>query len=517
VSIDLAVHLPTGSNAIRPLNMSIGNARFYAALGLLLLLAICGCVSTPTPPPSALAPPSVLAETRTYSGTPLSGPLATDASSLTPTSALGVKVTFFALEKMPKVADEPLGPHVRLIVASRENSPVLASARLTLGVRLIELDKTDDILANVNAGKYGRSALIATFDGALLPAATTAFSLAEPPSQAGSSSDQTNRRIELDFCPQSKSVEAAILMDDFLDLSPPREIEEAFIQNRPPPTVGRAGIAAAKRAEPSEPPVFQSELAIFDRPAARNAFALLAPIQFGNSESHAVIAIVEISPGRSDPAFQKLIAQAIWQIQQSSQTAAQQAAHNRAEAPDWPGLSSAVEALAWSSRQRTGLLYLAQQTSASATEDVVLAADDSIVSRLADSVRNAIAAAPDARDRKSVGWILERSTYELLLQIQSGGKLPPELASILALRTGQAGRNAGTLEEVLDNTVSQQDMVNRLAAENYIFLEDSSPSARVRAFDWLAAQNLAPANFDPLASAKERRQALDQAEQTAAK
>ena len=98
--------------------------------------------------------------------------------------------------------------------------------------------------------------------------------------------------------------------------------------------------------------------------------------------------------------------------------------------------------------------------------------------------------------------------------IESGGKLPPELASILAVQTGQAGRTAGSLDEVLGNATSQQDMQNRLAAENYIFLEDSSPSARVRAFDWLVAQHLAPAGYDPLAPARQRRKALDQAEQS---
>jgi hypothetical protein len=145
----------------------------------------------------------------------------------------------------------------------------------------------------------------------------------------------------------------------------------------------------------------------------------------------------------------------------------------------------------------------------------VLAANDTVLSDLAGAVSRAVAAAPAAVDRPSVGWILERTTLQMLMQIQSGGKMPPELAAILAERAGQAGRNTGTLQEVLSNATSRQDMENRLAAENYIFLEDSSPAARVRAFDWLAAGHLAPPGYKPLAPAKERRAALEKAEQTA--
>jgi hypothetical protein len=90
--------------------------------------------------------------------------------------------------------------------------------------------------------------------------------------------------------------------------------------------------------------------------------------------------------------------------------------------------------------------------------------------------------------------------------------MPDELASILTVRTGQAGRSSGTLEEALSNASSQQDMSNRLAAENYIFLEDSSPAARVRAYDWLTMNHLAPAGYDPLGLPQDRRAALDKVE-----
>jgi len=48
-----------------------------------------------------------------------------------------------------------------------------------------------------------------------------------------------------------------------------------------------------------------------------------------------------------------------------------------------------------------------------------------------------------------------------------------------------------------------------LLLENFIYLEDISPAARTRAFEWLAARDQAPQGYDPLASLKERRNVLN--------
>ena len=56
----------------------------------------------------------------------------------------------------------------------------------------------------------------------------------------------------------------------------------------------------------------------------------------------------------------------------------------------------------------------------------------------------------------------------------------------------------------------------RLIVENRIFLEDSSPSARARANDWLGTMGAAPAGFDPLADREQRRAALREAAAAAA-
>jgi hypothetical protein len=89
--------------------------------------------------------------------------------------------------------------------------------------------------------------------------------------------------------------------------------------------------------------------------------------------------------------------------------------------------------------------------------------------------------------------------------------LPPELRAVLTIYAGEPARHGGSLDDIAHQSTSRQDLENRLTAENLVFLTDASPASRVRAYDWLKARGLAPAGFDPLGPAKERREALDKA------
>jgi hypothetical protein len=495
-------------------NRLIRTARLAA---LAILAAMAGCAGS-RQPQRPLAPPSLLTQSRTFLGTPLSGPLVEDTPMAGDRATLAlaapdVTVSFFAMDKMPADIYPPLGPQVRLIVATLADSPVVPLARLTGAVRLIDGEPGEKILADVAAGQFGPSALIWTGHGLLLPGATVAFAVAEPAATDSVSGQSARRRMEVDLYQEASAItpQAAILMHDFVDTAPPREIEEAFTKSQAALAPGRRGVTARPPPVEVPPPEFQSEIALFDRQPAPDAFALAAPMKFENSTSQAILAVVQISPGSSDDAHQKRVAEALAEIQIASDAAARQAKRIGSDPADWPGLSSAVESLAFAGRQRAGLVFLSQQTGAQITQDVVLAADEAIASHVAGAAAAAITAAPTARDRAAIGWILERTTLRMLMQMQSDGKLPPELAAILAARAGQAGRSNGTLEEVLGNATGLQDLQNRLAAENYIFLEDSSPAARVRAYDWLTTRRLAPPGYDPLGPSKDRRAALEQA------
>ena len=109
-----------------------------------------------------------------------------------------------------------------------------------------------------------------------------------------------------------------------------------------------------------------------------------------------------------------------------------------------------------------------------------------------------------------IGQLRERFHY-VLIEAVTEELQTPELFAVLTEHFGEPGRHSAAVDEIMRGTSSGGELRRKLISENYIYLEDSSPSARVRAFEWLRAQKLAPAGFDPLGSPKQRRQALDQA------
>jgi hypothetical protein len=108
-------------------------------------------------------------------------------------------------------------------------------------------------------------------------------------------------------------------------------------------------------------------------------------------------------------------------------------------------------------------------------------------------------------------WILDRSAITAMQPKLTTATLPPELFAVLTLHMGEPGRHSASVDAIMRAATGERDLVRRLIAENYIFLEDSSPASRVRAFQWLGSHNVAPAGFDPLAPPRQRRIALDKA------
>jgi hypothetical protein len=186
------------------------------------------------------------------------------------------------------------------------------------------------------------------------------------------------------------------------------------------------------------------------------------------------------------------------------------------------------------------MIYLAGQTGATLCADAVLVADEPNLAGLAAAVRKAVppaAAAPQTRpaagdptlasantpgagaavpgasrgaaDPAALGWTLDLTTLQFLGEALNAAKLPPELASVLMLHAGEAGRHAASIEQLARGVSGRADFDGRVLGENLIFLEDSSPSSRVRAYDWLQSQGRAPPGYDPLGPPKARRAALD--------
>ena len=104
--------------------------------------------------------------------------------------------------------------------------------------------------------------------------------------------------------------------------------------------------------------------------------------------------------------------------------------------------------------------------------------------------------------------MLEISTLQFLGRLLSDNQLPPELGAVLTDYAGEAGRHAGSIEQIISKLTDRKELDARLIVENKIYLEDNSPASRVRAFDWLKSRGQEPKGFDPLASPRDRREAL---------
>lgn len=141
-------------------------------------------------------------------------------------------------------------------------------------------------------------------------------------------------------------------------------------------------------------------------------------------------------------------------------------------------------------------------------------ADDSVLEQLVRDIQAKVSDTKSTEQVSGTGWLLDHSALQLLARLSNDAangtaKFPQELTAILTVHTGEVGRHPSSLDEVLKGLTTRQELDNRLLAENFIFLEDSNPSSRVRAYDWLNARHQAPAGYNPLGIPKERREALD--------
>jgi hypothetical protein len=260
---------------------------------------------------------------------------------------------------------------------------------------------------------------------------------------------------------------------------------------------------------------------LLDRPPFKghDAFALLLPARselLANNRVKAYAVFVELSEGSAAPdaeAHRQAYAQCIQDlaISRKGARAATQPFREESDNPEWPGLLTALDAMARPGAPRQAMLFLASETDVQVLEDLALLGDDELREELAKKVIAKIGIPARVRTKDGLAWVLENASYELLSEQSAAGKLPPELSAVLSARAGEAGRHSGALDESLKIAANRQEFALRLIAENYIYLEDSSPASRVRAYDWLVARDRAPAGYDPLGSPRERRAALERA------
>jgi hypothetical protein len=231
---------------------------------------------------------------------------------------------------------------------------------------------------------------------------------------------------------------------------------------------------------------------------------VVLPFDSKDSPWKAIAAIVTLNDASPDAAAAEKL-----QADLRQAAADVRAGVTRSPLGDAPAIRTALAALRRDNSRKPALVLLTTMSSAPIAGDFVLVADDAQLAALAsEAQRFASGGIPKMPDLQ---WFLEAYVLRTLCEKAEKGALSPELQSVLALHAGDVARRPDAILELLKQVGNPEALNQRLIAENLIALEDNSPAARVRAFDWLSSRGQAPAGFDPLADARSRRAAIDKA------
>jgi len=161
----------------------------------------------------------------------------------------------------------------------------------------------------------------------------------------------------------------------------------------------------------------------------------------------------------------------------------------------------AIAGLTEPGQLRPCLVFLAHAGDAQLALDVAMIADEAVLERFAALIDPKVPAG-------DLGWHLESQVYRLYARALADREVHDAFDAVLLWHAGEVGRTSGAIEDVIRASTDLESLRRNLVAENTFALGGGNPGARVRAYDWLLRHDAAPEGFDPLGSARERRQAL---------
>ena len=465
-------------------------AAFSATVLVMLLLTAAGCRGPEPVAAPFTAPPSRI-EVRHFEGDVFgwSGSGGKEKPGAGDRSAR-LRVSLAALERQPADLLDPISTRANLIASSGRGQPWMAVPRLLEGTRV---GPAPAVLAGTRSAPLGeRSADIP-------PGSTWAISVGDPRTDSGPPASLTSwRHVGIlvkneghDAGEKAVHVRIAVVKEDW---APPEQ----------EPDEGPGATDAGPKWGTLE--LRREVVVLEDLGADAGPLLISIPFRFEGSPGESVAAIIEAAEGPpGTPPPEEKGSSAPWpsavRIEPTAATG---------EAPD-----PAIAALSSTFHRRRALLFLARAGGSRFAEDIVLSSDETALARIAAKV---IEGAGDGkggvrpRAEIDLGWLAESGCLEAAAALLAEGKLPEGLKAILSIHAGEAGRDPSVLIEILRSASGRDDLARRILEENRIALEDPSPAARLRAFDWLGARGAAPAGFDPLAPAAERKAALEKAE-----
>ena len=476
----------------------------------LVLSAGCGTGSKAPPSPSAV---SRLQYDVSYFGpSPSSDREAADSNSLHLDGSPGITVTFLAMNQWPPTTLEPVEAQAQMITVFPTSSPVIAVAGLLRRARIGVVQNETQILGESPERRGGAFLSRTTLQGVLPADVGASFRVFDRPQADSGAIPRLEIHVRQGPAQEQGTEERPTTVASLeISLVATGELKEAALpeadssagsgKGQAQSTLAASGVLATETI--SLKPQNLSE---------QGRWAVILPSPFQLDGIAAFAALIEVMPAPQKGTAEAVAYEALLgKCRSSLQMAAEK--NREQKGPQFAagrrGMEDALRLLHSLTQRRQALLYLASETRSPLIEDVALSATEVVIERLAHVVDTECESGP-AWETGTLGWRLQKTAYLLLAELMSAEQMRPELEAIVMRHTGEVGRHPAVLKEMVADAASSEDLEQRLLLENFIYLEDISPAARTRAYEWLKTKARAPTGYDPLASFKERRSILNQ-------
>lgn len=431
-----------------------------------------------------------------YVGSPLAGPLndIVKASDMDPNNAYEVVVTWAVVDKSLHDQLDPIEQYAQMIITLPDKTPVVSISGMGKTTRGAHLNDPKQFLQELIKDETSKARVLESVQGALLPGVTATFLIQEEESIMGGQAPQIEIRVCREHAdrgstkPSQESVNMAVVQSGLRVLASDEELSDQ-----------------SESMKTAQSRFLTDVIVLAPHPIkGDDTFAMSFVCPFNNTWAETLLAFVTIRPVHRSPTFESTVQHCLANVSQPPE---------KQDSLLWTvdGATSEPTKLVlrldmpyvW---QKT-LVCLATTYPTRLAQDLALCAPPDIARRLAREVfLDYFEGTPS--ESADLAWSLEINAYELMINELSQETLNPEILATLILHTGQIAMDVATLREVITRSHNLDELEENLVQENKIFLEDISPAARTRAFEWLAARNKAPQGFDPLATTKERRAAL---------
>ena len=437
---------------------------FWAALNV----AGVGCHGAKAPPAS----PGIDVTWSAYSGSAVGSPTTQPVDS---SVGWAVHTTLLTITKDPGQVLSPLSARGRLFAQPALGDPVMANPQLTRDVR------------------FGNdAAALAYFESLLAKPPISANALAE---SKGVLAAGVTLAIRAQKADQQIEIRMHRRADERLEL-----------------LVAMQGMVAPS-GESVQPARLARESVLIDPfpMDVGNPIIVLIPLKLEGSTTQASLARFDLSLQSSDESFTQAMKNTRGMLDRSASDVAAIPSRLPTRSDAWSGYEFALRRTDESKLRRSSLNFVAAQTGSLIAHDLIVVADDATLGEYTELLLRSMAQSTLPHEPELLGWLMDRVALALCAERAAAGPISTDISSVLTIHAGEVGRNPASLSDLIAGVGSREDLATRLTVENMIYLEDSSPASRVRAFDFLAARGLAPPDYDPLGALPQRRAALERA------